>query len=137
MPVVPGALDGVGTDGMGLAAIEPPPPPTLSPQRRNLFRLREQPLVPAPAPARALATAAPDGPVDPTPAPPPLTLAGIGESQQGDRAVRTAVISGAGELWLAAEGTVVAGRFRVDRIDNDAVVLVDTASGQRQTLRLR
>ena len=139
VPVAPGAREDVRNDGIGFAALQSPSPPTLSPQRRNLFRWRERPLVPAPAPAPVRATPASGEPVDPTPtpAPLPLTLAGIGESQQGDRTVRTAVISGAGELWLATEGMVVAGRYRVDRIDREAVVVVDTATGQPRTLRLR
>jgi hypothetical protein len=139
VPVAPAARPDVRTDGIGLAAIESPSPsaPTLSPHRRNLFRLRERP--PVATPNWMPAAPAPAEPVDPTPAslPLPLTLAGIGESRQGDRAVRTAVISGAGELWLATEGMVLAGRYQVDRIDSDAVVLVDTASGQPRTLHLR
>jgi hypothetical protein len=93
--------------------------------------------VPAQDAARARATRVSTDPINPNPAPLLLTLAGIGESQQGDRAVRTAVISGAGELWLVTEGMVVAGRYRVDRIDRDAVVMVDTEGGQPRTLRLR
>jgi len=137
----PGPREVVDTGGTGLAALQTPSPPILSPQRRNLFRWRDRPRLPAPAQAQARArvrgTSAPADPVDPTPAPPPLTLAGIGESHRDGTVVRTAVISGPGGLWLATEGMVVAGRYRVERIDRDAVVMVDTESGQSRTLRLR
>ena len=138
-PLAHGVRQDVRPDGIGLAALELPSRPSLSPRRRNLFRLRERSSVPTPAQVRVMPASREfvDQPQSQAPAPPPLTLAGIGESQQGDRAVRTAVISGAGELWLMTEGMVVAGRYRVDRIDRDAVVLVDTAGGQSRTLRLR
>lgn len=136
-PAAPAAREDVISGGIRLAVIESPSPPNLSPRRRNLFRVRERPVVSAPALPQRVATAMTDEPVDVTLALMPLTLAGIGESQHSERTVRTAVISGAGELWLVTEGMVAAGRYRIDRIDKDGVVLVDTASGQSRTLRLR
>jgi hypothetical protein len=113
--------------------------PGLPAARRNLFRFRdESPTPPAPTPPSPAALfAAPASAPDPGgDAPPAASLLGIAERRQGDVTVRTAVIAAAGDLWLVADGGVVAGRYTVVRIAAESVELRDTASGATQRLRL-
>jgi hypothetical protein len=96
---------------------------------RNLFQFS----------ARASRTpqAAPVLPAEPTaapapPPPPPFTLIGFAS----DGAVRTAIISGAGDLFLAREGDSVTAQYRVVRIDADGVEL-GALDGRTVTLSLQ
>lgn len=70
-------------------------------------------------------------------APPPLSLAGIGEKATPQGHVRTAIISGTSELFLVREGETFAGRYRVLRVDSNAVLLRDENAGSDITLSLR
>lgn len=103
---------------------------------RNLFELRRPQERPARPPREWPEPSAVPADLDPPPGP-PVTLAGIAASGEGAAVVRTAVVSGAGELWLAREGTVIAGRYRVERIGDDEVELRDTVLNTRQVLRLQ
>jgi hypothetical protein len=103
---------------------------------RNLFSYRATPsrafaAAPAPAPAaepQAL----------PTPPPlPPLKLAGIAEDTGADGPVRTAIISGDGQLFMAKEGETVTPRYRVVKISVDVVELIDLLDGSSRRLALR
>ena len=102
----------------------------------KLFRERERAAVsvsePAPSPAAPSTAAEPALPPGPR-----LALAGIAEQLDADRLVRTAVVSGAGDLWLVREGSLLAGRYRVERIAVDTVYLVDTLGGPDRVLRMR
>ena len=69
-----------------------------------------------------------DAPPTPTPAP-PLRLSGIGEDATPDGVVRTAIISGLDQLFLAKEGEDVTGRYHVLRISSDVVELTDRVDG--------
>jgi hypothetical protein len=89
---------------------------------RNLFEYRTrrssassavEPTVVSPA-APAVVTAAP-----------PLELIGIASDGNGDATVRTAILSGFGQLFLVKEGERVNDRYRVVRVGTDAVELVD------------
>jgi hypothetical protein len=106
------------------------------PVSRNPFRFGvRQP----PAPQRsgaAVTTAAPEFLPGP-PAAPPMSLAGIGEQATPQGTLRTAIISGASELFLVREGETVAGRYRVLRIDANAVLLRDETTGAEISLTLR
>lgn len=108
------------------------------PVSRNPFRYgaRRPAARPSSEASEAISTAAPEF-VPRPPAPPPLSLAGIGEqtTPQGPR--RTAIISGSSELFLAKEGETVAGRYRVVRIDANAVVLREESTGTEISLSLR
>ena len=95
--------------------------PTTAPQQpaRNLFEftLRAAPIPApdrvadaAPAVAREPAAESPD---------PALTLIGVAE----DAGVRTAIISGRGQLFLVKEGDLVGERYRVAHVGTDAVDL--------------
>ncbi len=117
---------------------EPRRPAAVAARRRDPFRLAElrsrQPAAPDPAAGHDLAApeaapAIPDGPA--------LSLIGVADSDAGPRRVRTAIVSGAGELWLAVEGQSIAGRYRVVRIQDDRVDLHDALGGGARILRLR
>ena len=112
--------------------------PTTVPQQppRNLFRYK------APNSARAAALSALSGdtsiPVPAPPAPrPSMELIGIAEESDGDRIVRTAIISGEGELFLVKEGETVTSRFRVERISAGVVELIDRESAVPIRLALK
>jgi hypothetical protein len=98
---------------------------------RNLFtfqsavRTARQPMVPAPVPA-------------PVEAPPPIAVApslkliGLAEDDGPDGVVRTAIISGEGELFVVKVGDSVTARYVVTTISADVVELTDTSD---QTVR--
>jgi hypothetical protein len=67
----------------------------------------------------------------------PLRLVGVAEDEGPDGAVRTAIISGQGDLWLAKEGDEIARRYRVLHITADAVDLQDLNDGSLYPLQLR
>lgn len=71
-----------------------------------------------------------------TPPQPSWTLSGIAERTTPEGPKRTAVISGDGQVYLVAEGEMLAGRYTAIKIDADAVLLRD-ASGSELTLALR
>lgn len=72
------------------------------------------------------------------PEPPPVTLSGIAEEPSADERsaapVRTAVLSGYGEVFLAKVGETIASRYEVTAIGADAVELKDLLTGR--TIRL-
>jgi hypothetical protein len=80
------------------------------------------------------ATMTPSAPVAP-PAP-SFTLSGIAERNTSEGPKRTAVISGAGQLYLVGDGEMVAGRYLVVRVDPEGVVLRDQ-TGTELSLVLR
>ena len=95
---------------------------------RDLFRFR-----PAPASAKVEVPVAPEVSLAPiavvAPAPPPFVLTGIAEDQQGDVLVRTAIVSGPGDLWLVKAGDTVDGRFQVVAVEADAVDIIRADTG--------
>lgn len=106
--------------------------PSTEPQQpaRNLFRFG--------AGASLADVGLPPRATDVAPAPlatsAPLNLVGIAEDPGADGPVRTAIISGAAELFLVKEGETVAARYRVTRIAGEIVELIDLSDGT--TLRL-
>ncbi len=77
-------------------------------------------------------------PAAPVAAPPPaLKLAGIAEDAGPGGPIRTAIISGLGQLFLVKEGERVAGRYRVTKIAADLVELADTGDGTVLRLPLK
>jgi len=111
--------------------------PTSTPRQpgRNLFSFhaaaaraaRMAPIVAAPAPA----------PVEAPPALPALKLAGIAEDEGPEGPMRTAVISGQGQLFLVKEGESVLQRYRVTKISADVVELIDLGDNSIRRLALR
>jgi hypothetical protein len=102
---------------------------------RNLFsfrsaRLRETPPTVAPHPALVEAL--------PLPPPlPPLKLAGVAEDPGADGPVRTAIITGEGQLFTVKEGENVTARYRVVKISADVVELLDLTDNSVRRLALR
>jgi hypothetical protein len=107
--------------------------PTALPTRpaRNLFEFTAT--RPAHAPALAAQTQlAPAAPAA-APAPAPLALIGVAE----DGGVRTAVVSGFGQVFLVKEGEQVTDRYKVRAIESSAIELDDASGGAGdQTIRL-
>ncbi len=110
-----------------------------TPPRRNLFQFTgsrsAQAAQAGDAFVAALASAA--AAFVAAPPPPVWQLAGIAESRDGDRIVRTAIISGQGTVFLVRDGEQLAGRFLVVRIESDTVALRDVRDGTSLTLRLK
>lgn len=73
--------------------------------------------------------------------PEPLTLSGIAEDTATDGKaavlVRTAVLSGFGDVFLAKAGDTIAGRYEVVLVGADAVEIKDLANGRTIRLGLR
>jgi len=107
--------------------------PTTPPEQpeRNLFKFGSSAAQqvalapPAPAPEPAAAPVVPQAP--------PLTLIGVAE----DADVRTAIISGLGQLFLVKEGERVADRYTVTRIDPAGVDLLDATDSRTIQLTLK
>jgi len=108
--------------------------PVSSPRQsgRNLFQFTPPKPRTAP-PARAAANAALIE-AAPAAAAPSFKLSGIAEDPGADGPVRTAIITGEGQLFLVKEGEMVTARYRVSRISADVVELVDV--GTNVPLRL-
>lgn len=75
------------------------------------------------------ATAAPQQPA--------LTLIGIAEDATPDGPVRTAIISGSGQLFLVKEGDRVTPRYLVAQISTDVVELTDATDHSARRLALK
>ena len=76
----------------------------------------------------SLPAIAPSAPVA-APAP-SYMLSGIAERNTPEGRKRTAVISGAGQLYLVGEGDMVGGRYLVVRVDPEGVLLRDQSGGE-------
>lgn len=113
-------------------------PTTVPLQARDLFAYapsargaRAELVVPAVAlPEAAVVVAAPVVPVV------PLVLIGIAEDGPPDATVRTAILSGLGDLFLVKEGETAAARFRVVTIRSGSVDLIDTTNERSLSLTL-
>jgi len=67
----------------------------------------------------------------------PLKLEGLAEDQSPSGPVRTAIISGFGEIFLVKEGDPVTLRYRVTKISAEAVELTDPSTNTTLLLALR
>jgi hypothetical protein len=95
----------------------PPPPPAAPPPRPARPALTEAPVLRPPASA--------------------LRLSGIAEDVTPDGVVRTAIISGFGQLFVVKEGERVTDRYRIAKISAEAVELSDLTEGAVLRLALR
>lgn len=102
---------------------------------RNPFEFASR-VPPAPTPVGESADLPKPGlfPLTPLPA---LRLIGVAEDGTADGPKRTAILSGMDQLFLAAEGEEIAGRFRVVAIGAEAVELQDRQGGSTFRLALR
>jgi hypothetical protein len=128
-----GVLDVSGSELAGeIARLRDRLRPTIEPtQTRDLFRYAARPSgrVPAIAPPEAV----PANPASER-SPSPFKLVGMAEDVGDAGAVRTAILSGSGELFLVKEGDAVTSRYRVASIGPDMVELTDLTDNT--TLRL-
>lgn len=109
--------------------------PTAAPTRsRDLFRFTTRaPRRPVAAPPAAVAdVSVPQQPVRPV-----LTLIGVAEDVTPDGVVRTAIVSGLGDVFLVKAGDTIRAQYRVEQVSGDAVQVVDTATTATTTLALR
>jgi hypothetical protein len=113
--------------------------PTTTPNQpgRNLFSFRAGRARTA-APEAVAPPSAPPAIIEaPRPALPPLKLAGIAEDEGPDGPIRTAIISGDGQLFMVKEGDAVTLRYRVAKISSDVVELTDLTDSSVRRLALR
>ena len=114
--------------------------PSATPRQpgRNLFAFRA---IAAPPPAPLFAPAPPRPALSESlplaSALPALKLAGIAEDAGEEGPVRTAIISGEGQLYMAKEGEAVTPRYQVVKISADVVELRDLVDGSTRRLALR
>lgn len=71
------------------------------------------------------------------PPPPALKLSGIAEDPGADGPIRTAIISGEGQLFLVKEGEMVTPRYRVVKISADVAELVEVDTNRTLRLAMR
>ena len=134
----PQAIDGRGAELAGeIARLHERLRPNATPRRpgRDLFSFVSPP--PRPAPVQVPKAAPVEAPIIARPAPPALKLSGIAEDATPDGLVRTAILSGFGQLFVVKEGETVTERYRVVRISADVVELTDVAEGSTLRLALR
>jgi hypothetical protein len=112
--------------------------PVAEPQQpaRNLFQFSSRAAASASRVDRQ-APAVSEVPAPPAPAAPPLTLVGIAEDPGQDGPIRTAIISGPGQLFFVKEGDSIAGRFRVQRLSGEVAELTDLADSTIHRLALK
>lgn len=112
--------------------------PTATPTRsRDLFHFRAR--APRRVPSgvvRSTPESAPVADVPVAPPPPVLTLIGVAEDAGADGVVRTAIVSGLGDVFLVKPGESIRDRFRVGQVSADAVQLIDLATDAASTLTL-
>jgi hypothetical protein len=66
-----------------------------------------------------------------------LKLIGIAEDGGPDAIVRTAIVSGLGDVFLVRRGETIAGHYRVDEVSSEAVRITDTTNSSTATLALQ
>jgi hypothetical protein len=73
-----------------------------------------------------------------SPPQPSLKLSGIAEDIGADgKPLRTAIISGEGQLFMVREGESVSARYTVTKISEDVVELLDLATNTPRRLAMR
>jgi len=112
--------------------------PDASPRQpaRNLFAYHAA-ARPAPAPVAAPKPALSETAAPAAPPLPPMKLDGIAEDAGPDGAVRTAIISAGGQLFLVKAGDAVTARYTVARVAADVVELTDTIDHSVRRLALK
>ena len=113
--------------------------PVVEPQQpaRNLFQFSSRAAVTPRSRVDQPAPAVSEVPAQPAPAAPPLTLVGIAEDPGPEGPIRTAIISGLGQLFFVNEGDSIAGRFRVQHLSGEVAELSDLADARIFRLALK
>lgn len=114
-------------------------PSTVPTRSRDLFHFNAKPVARLPvrvvdAVQTADVVSHVDVPVIPKPL---LQLIGVAEDTTPDGAVRTAIVSGLGDVFLVKAGDTISGRYRVEVVSADAVQLTDSTTSTTTTLTLR
>ena len=105
------------------------------PAGRNIFEYgRVSRPVRTVKPAVAPTPQAPRPQSPPPPPPPPLRFYGMAENQQGG--ARRVFLTDGDEIYVARQGDVIEGRYRVVRISGDSMELEDLVSHHRWVLWL-
>lgn len=100
---------------------------------RNIFRQYEPPPPPIPKPvAPAMTTPQVSGP----PPPPPIDLKFFGFANHPGEPKKIFLASGSGDVFIAKEGDIVKGRYKVLRIGTTSVQIQDLLSNNTQTIPL-
>jgi hypothetical protein len=110
--------------------------PTATPAHaRDLFRFSGR----APGRVAALTSREPAATIETPPvAPrPSLKLIGIAEDASDEGTIRTAIVSGLGDVFLVKAGEIIAGRYRVEQVSADAALVTDITTASQTTLALR
>jgi len=103
---------------------------------RNLFEFsRTAPAHAAPPSPNDLPEA--EAPRPAPAAPPSLRLVGMAEDAGPDGPVRTAIISGHGQLFIVKEGEAVTARYQVAKISGEAAEIRDLGDNSTITLVLK
>jgi hypothetical protein len=66
-----------------------------------------------------------------------LRLVGIAEDPGPDGPIRTAIISGMGQIFFVKEGDSIAGRFRVQQLSGEVAELSDLVDSTTYRLALK
>lgn len=112
--------------------------PTAAPSHtRDLFNYAAPSDAGAGARRPSEATAPPSPVSSPMVSRPTMKLIGIAEDDGAGEVVRTAIISGLGDVFLVKEGESIALQYRVLRIGGDAVELTDVGDGTSFRLALK
>jgi hypothetical protein len=110
--------------------------PTATPSRsRDLFRFNARALSHRPSPRTAVDAV--DVPPPVTPPRPAFKLIGIAEDTSEGGTIRTAIVSGPGDIFLVKPGDTLGGQYHVDQVSAEAVQLTDTVTSASTTLVLR
>jgi hypothetical protein len=141
-PVVPTKPNVVDKSGAELAVevrrlherLRPSDTPVHS---RDLFRYAARSSASAGSFVAAVPVAPPLSEQPPAATVSPLKLEGLAEDHGDPGPVRTAIISGFGDIFLVKEGDSVTLRYRVAKISSDAVELTDLSDNTPLRLALR
>ena len=109
------------------------------PSPRDIFNRDLPPPPPKPVHVPAPGDADYVAPVIPPPPPPPppkLPLKYFGEGKAESGSGRRAFLTDGDNVYIAAEGDVVLGRYRIIRINHTSVEFEEIASGRHGTVRL-
>ena len=114
-----------------LSALQPEGEPPAS--NRNLFRFGVHP--PPPAPPASKVPVGPPPPPPPPPGPPPIALKFLGVIERPDVG-RVAMLKdpASGAVFQALEGQIVDGRYRLEKIGQESVVVSYVDGTGRRTI---
>jgi hypothetical protein len=103
---------------------------------RNIFTMEAVPVPTPVAPPRPPGPPAPDTPT-PTPPPPPIPLNYYGYASKSAEPRKIFLQQkGSQELFVAAQGDIVARRYRVVQITPNSVTMEDVLTNNRQVIQL-